>query len=107
MLLAGIEAGGDLPSALTSLQNITIVMSLPFVIVMVLMCVSLVRDLANDAMTRRNELGQMMIEQAVISGVSAHDTDEITLVAVPRDTYDPTSGSTALSRLDEEEGVKS
>lgn len=81
MLLAGMQEG-DMSSALTSLQNITIVSALPFVVVMALMCVALVRDLQQDPMMLRAELGQQMMEQAVIEGVERHGTDEIALVAI-------------------------
>ncbi|CAM2796862.1 BCCT family transporter [Dermacoccus profundi] len=82
MLLAGL-AEGDSSAALTSLQNITIVSSLPFVIVMVLMCVALVRELHSDPMMLRAQKGRDLIEKAVISGVKTHGGDDISLVAVP------------------------
>lgn len=81
MLLVGMTEG-DMGAALTSLQNITIVSALPFVVVMTLMCVALVRDLRSDPMMLRAELGQQMVEQAVIEGVEKHGTDELALVAV-------------------------
>ena len=79
MLLAGF-AEGDASAALTSLQNVTIVSALPFVIVMVLMCVALVRDLQQDPLIKRAELGQQIVEQAVIEGVTEHGHDELALV---------------------------
>ena len=84
MLLVGLE-NGDASAALTSLQNITIVSALPFVIVMVLMCVALTRELAADPMVRRAALGQAMVEKAVISGVSNHGHDDLSLMAWPDD----------------------
>ena len=82
MLLAGL-AEGDSSAALQSLQNITIVSSLPFVLVMVLMCFSLVRELRQDPMMLRHEMGRELVEKAVISGVKTHGDDDISLVAVP------------------------
>jgi choline-glycine betaine transporter len=61
MLLIG---GKD---ALAGIQNITIIMALPFVIIMVLLCVALYKDLRNDP--------QEAIEQAVEYGMKEHDGD--------------------------------
>ena len=80
MLLAGF-AEGDAKSALTSLQNITIVAALPFVVVMAVMCVALVKDLQADPMMRRAALGQEMVERAVVAGVTEHGHDDLVLVA--------------------------
>lgn len=85
MLLAGF-AEGEADAALTSLQNVTIVSALPFVIVMVLMCVALVRDLQQDPLIKRAELGQQIIEQAVIEGVTEHGHDELALVVTEAET---------------------
>ncbi|NHN54887.1 BCCT family transporter [Calidifontibacter sp. DB0510] len=79
MLIVGLHEG-DPAAALTSLQNITIVSALPFVIVMALMCWALVKDLREDPMMRRAELGQQLVEQAVIDGVTEHGHDELVLV---------------------------
>jgi len=71
MLLVG---GSD---ALSGIQNITIIMALPFVIVMVLLCVSLYRDLRTDPMVRREDKAAEAVEQAVDYGLKAHDGDFI------------------------------
>lgn len=84
MLLVGME-NGDASAALTSLQNITIVSALPFVVVMVLMCVALTKELSQDPMMRRAELGQQLVEQAVIKGVATHGHDDLSIVAWPSD----------------------
>lgn len=63
---------------------------------MVLMCVSLVRDLGRDGLTLRTQLGRDLVEKAVISGVAHHDTDEIALVAVPADDMPAPRGATPL-----------
>jgi choline-glycine betaine transporter len=62
MLLVG---GND---ALSGIQNITIIMAAPFVIVMVLMCVALTKDLRNDPLMRRTHRCTTAIEQAVEFG---------------------------------------
>lgn len=79
MLLAGY-AQGDASLALTSLQNITIVAALPFVIVMGALCVALMKELRTDPMMRRGHLGQELVSRAVIDGVSTHGHDDLTLV---------------------------
>ena len=45
--------GGGEGDALSGIQNITIIMAAPFVVVMVLMCVALTRDLRGDPLVRR------------------------------------------------------
>ena len=87
MLLVGLE-NGDASAALTSLQNITIVSALPFVIVMALMCVALVKELSQDPMMLRAQLGQHLVEKAVIQGVSTHGHDDLSLVAWPSNKVD-------------------
>jgi choline/carnitine/betaine transport len=69
MLLIG---GKD---ALAGIQNITIIMALPFVIIMVLLCVALYKDLRNDPLIRRDDRSQEAIEQAVEYGMKEHDGD--------------------------------
>lgn len=65
---------GD-PVALEGLQALTIVASLPFLILMVLLCVSLHRDLRVDPMILREDLGQSLVEGAVMMGVDKHGED--------------------------------
>jgi choline-glycine betaine transporter len=69
MLLAG---GAD---ALTGLQSITIVAALPFAVVMVGLAVALVKDLRTDPLTIRRQVAAEAVEQAVITGVTAHGDD--------------------------------
>jgi choline/carnitine/betaine transport len=69
MLLLG---GAD---ALAGLQNVTIVAALPFLVIMVGLAVSLVRDLARDPMVVRREYAVAAVEQAVVSGVLEHGED--------------------------------
>ncbi|WP_181782450.1 BCCT family transporter [Pseudonocardia pini] len=71
MLLVG---GSD---ALSGIQNITIIMALPFVIVMVLLCVSLFKDLRSDPLIRREDRASEAVEQAVDYGLKQHDGDFI------------------------------
>lgn len=73
--------GGD--DALTGLQTITIVAALPFVVVMIGLAVSLVKDLRNDPLMVRRRYAREAVEQAVITGVSEHGDDFV--IAVDRD----------------------
>jgi choline/carnitine/betaine transport len=66
MLLVG-GGGGD---ALSGIQNITIIMAAPFVIVMILMCVALTKDLRDDPLVRRGQRSTVAIEQAVEFGTT-------------------------------------
>ncbi len=65
--------GGD--SALTGLQNITIVAALPFAIVMVGLSVALVKDLRHDPLMVRRRYARDAVEQAVVTGVTLHGDD--------------------------------
>ncbi|MCW2769325.1 MAG: choline transporter [Aeromicrobium sp.] len=70
--------GGD--DALNGLQAITIVAAVPFVLVMAVMCVALVKDLRTDPMVIRGQLGKEMVEGAVATGVEEHDGDFVLVV---------------------------
>ncbi len=65
--------GGD--SALTGLQNITIVAALPFALVMIGLCFALVKDLRTDPLMVRRRYGAEAVEQAVVHGVTKHGDD--------------------------------
>jgi choline/carnitine/betaine transport len=62
--------GGD--DALTGIQNVTIIMAVPFGLVMILLCVALTRDLRHDPLIRRDDRSQQAVEQAVGYGVETH-----------------------------------
>ena len=59
MLLAG---GEDPSEALTGLQQITIVAALPFVVVMVGMCIALTKDLYADPLILRHKLASSVVD---------------------------------------------
>jgi hypothetical protein len=63
-----LMVGGGEGDALAGIQNITIIMAAPFAVVMVLMCVSLARDLRSDPLVRRGLRSTKAIEQAVEFG---------------------------------------
>ncbi|MEH0110457.1 BCCT family transporter [Tersicoccus sp. MR15.9] len=74
-------AGGDKPDeALTGLQNMTIVSSLPFVIVMVLLCVALVKDLQRDPIWLRRQLSESIMRRTIRDGVEEHGHQKFDLV---------------------------
>jgi choline/carnitine/betaine transport len=90
--------GGD--DALTGLQNITIVAALPFVLVMVGLAVSLVKDLRTDPLVVRRKYAEEAVEQAVVTGVTAHGDDFV--IAVDNDPEHSADWS-AAPRPEEEE----
>ncbi|WP_246082767.1 BCCT family transporter [Nonomuraea diastatica] len=69
MLLLG--GGGD--AALTGLKNLTILAAVPFMVVMVGMCVALTRDLRHDPLILRGQRGEEAVESAVITGHELYD----------------------------------
>jgi choline/carnitine/betaine transport len=69
MLILG---GSD---ALTGLQTITILAAVPFVVVMVGLCVSLVKDLRRDPMMVRKRYAEEAVDTAVVHGVTQHGDD--------------------------------
>ncbi|MER5966024.1 BCCT family transporter [Streptomyces sp. NPDC002057] len=71
MLLIG-DGQGD---ALAGLQNLTILVAAPFVLVMIGMCVALMRDLREDPLIVRGEVGVEVMELAVIAGHEQYDGD--------------------------------
>jgi len=69
MLLVGGE------DALSGLQNITIVAALPFLVVMVGLAASLVKDLGADPLIVRRAYAVAAVEQAIVAGVTEHGDD--------------------------------
>ncbi|MCD4849952.1 BCCT family transporter [Arthrobacter sp. AK01] len=74
-------AGGDKPSeALSGLQRVTIVAALPFVIVMLLLCFALVKDLRRDPLQLHKRLATSVVERAIRTGVEQHGGVQFDLV---------------------------
>jgi choline/carnitine/betaine transport len=69
MLLVGGE------DALNGLKNITIVAAVPFVFVMIGLCVALVKDLLHDPLVVRRGYAEAAVNEAVVTGVTAHGDD--------------------------------
>jgi choline/carnitine/betaine transport len=62
--------GGD--DALNGIQNLTIIMAVPFGLVMILLCVALTKDLRHDPLMRRDDRSQRAVEQAVDYGMETY-----------------------------------
>lgn len=69
MLLVG--GGGD--AALTGLKNLTILVAVPFTVVMIGLCVALMRDLRHDELIVIGEQGEQAVETAVRAGHQHYD----------------------------------
>ncbi|AGF73148.1 glycine betaine transport protein [Corynebacterium halotolerans YIM 70093 = DSM 44683] len=69
MLLAGGE------TALSGLQNLTILIALPFSAVLILMIVAFLRDLATDPVAIRRTYARTAVENAVVRGLEEHGDD--------------------------------
>ncbi len=80
-----LVVGGD--NALSGLQRITVVASVPFVLVILAMCLSLHRDLRNDPIIVRERAGVALVEDAVSAGNDRHDGD-FELVTAPAEDDD-------------------
>ena len=93
MLLAG---GDDPAEVLTGLRDITIVSALPFVFVMLLLCVSLYKDLNNDPMLLRHSLANQVLVDSVTTAVTTanepHEVETIELHTSLSSTTDSDDG---------------
>ncbi|KTT58472.1 choline transporter [Pseudomonas oryzihabitans] len=70
--------------ALNGLQNLTIVVALPFVVVMALLCLALYRDLRSDPLMLRHLRGTELIEKAVLYGAAKHGEEFHFVVGEPK-----------------------
>ena len=82
----------DPGAALTGLQNLTIVVALPFVVVMALLCVALYRDLRKDPMMLRDLRGSELIEKAVLYGAVKHGEEFYFVVKEKKDKGNTAEG---------------
>ncbi|MEV0545905.1 BCCT family transporter [Nocardia salmonicida] len=74
-IMLAIADSDNLGGALTGLQALTTVVSLPFLVVMVAMCVSLYKDLSDDPLILRMDRGIELVEGAVDQGTELHEGD--------------------------------
>ncbi|WP_374727609.1 BCCT family transporter [Haloactinomyces albus] len=100
-----LVTGGN--KALTSLQNITIIAASPFLIVVVMLCMSLLKDLRHDKAILREEKGTQVLEAAVIHGVEKHE-GEFQLKISSTDSQDNAnrSGSTTVQPAHQERKIE-
>lgn len=88
-------AGGDHPAtALNGLKNITIVSALPFVIVMLLLCAAIWKDLNKDPLVLRGRVALEVLEQAVDDGIDRHAGENFSLMTTENSiilTKDPST----------------
>ncbi|SMX73582.1 choline/carnitine/betaine transport [Brevibacterium iodinum ATCC 49514] len=95
MLLAG---GSDPAEALDGLKNITIVSALPFVIVMLLLCVAVWKDLSKDPLIIQEQLAAHVLETSVATAVNEYDGEIFGLktseLQIEEDPADDTGTST-------------
>lgn len=82
---------GNPGEALTGLQNLTIVVALPFVVIMVLLCLALYRDLRKDPMMLRHLRGSELIEKAVLYGAVKHGEEFYIVVQEKKSSLKPAS----------------
>ncbi|GGV34189.1 BCCT family transporter [Streptomyces longisporoflavus] len=92
MLLIGDGSG----NALTGLQNLTILVAAPFVLVMIGMCVALMRDLRHDPLIVRGEHGTEAVEKAVIAGHEQYDGDFEIRIGPTDNTDEEDTGATKV-----------
>ncbi|MEQ3554435.1 BCCT family transporter [Pseudonocardia nematodicida] len=89
-----VTGGAD---ALDGIQSLTILVAAPFVVIMVLLCFALFRDLRRDPVVLRDLKGSAVIEQAVDWATDRHGDDFYVKVgAFPKDHVDddvPGNGS--------------
>ena len=65
---------------MSGLQRITIVAALPFVLVMLLLCFALTKDLRRDPLALRRRLATSVVERAIRTGVDQHGGVQFDLV---------------------------
>ncbi|WP_157085984.1 BCCT family transporter [Gordonia hydrophobica] len=74
--------GGD--DALSGIQNLTFISALPLAIALLLLCISLMRDLQTDPMILREAKGGEMLETAVVVGAARDDWHDFQLEITER-----------------------
>ena len=96
MLLAG---GNDPAEALDGLKNITIVSALPFVLVMLLLCVALWKDLSKDPLIIQGQLASHLLEQSVATAVTDYDGEAFSIetAELPVEAEDDGAATAAAS----------
>ncbi|NKX56533.1 BCCT family transporter [Arthrobacter mobilis] len=84
-------AGGDTPSeALVGVQRITIVAALPIVLMMLVMCIALTRDLYRDPIWLRQRLSEQVMRRTIRTAVDEYGHRKFTLAT--RESAEPPTG---------------
>jgi choline-glycine betaine transporter len=84
-------AGGDTPAeALSGLQRMTIVAAAPFVIVLLVLCIALTRDLRRDPIWLRKQLSDSVMRRTVRAAVEEHGHQKFILAT--KDSAAPPTG---------------
>ncbi len=76
-------------NALSGLQRVTVVASVPFVLVILALCLSLYRDLRHDPIILRERAGVALVEVAVEAGSDRHDGGFELVTAPTEERTDP------------------
>jgi choline/carnitine/betaine transport len=98
-----LAIGGGGTEALTGLQNLTVVASLPFVLVMLVACYALWSELRTDPLIVRRQVAVEMMRDAVVNGVEQHG-DHFQLAVDP---VDPEEAAVREPLGDEDEARRS
>ena len=105
-IMLAIGDPGNPGAALNGLQNLTIVVSLPFVVVMALLCLALYRDLRSDPLMLRHLRGTELIEKAVLYGAAKHGEEFHFVVGEPKSAKaEATSDAAAKVRIEKKTEV--
>lgn len=84
-------AGGDTPAeALGGLQRMTIVAAAPFVVVLLVLCFALTRDLRRDPIWLRSKLSDSVMRRTVRAAVEGHGHQKFILAT--RESTEPPTG---------------
>jgi choline-glycine betaine transporter len=87
LAIGAMQAGeGEEDTALTGIQQITIISAAPFALVMVALCIGLAKDLHNDPLMRRDRRATAAVEQAVDHGTKTYGDEFVVAVKPHPDT---------------------
>jgi choline-glycine betaine transporter len=103
LAIGATQAGeGEEATALTGIQQITIISAAPFALVMVALCIGLAKDLYHDPLMRRDRRAVAAVEQAVEHGTKTYG-DEFVVSVKPRPDVVDAVGNGAPPRKKDEE----
>ncbi len=81
LTIGAIQAGeGEEDTALTGIQQITIISAAPFALVMVALCIGLAKDLYHDPLMRRDRRAVAAVEQAIDHGTKTYGDEFVVSV---------------------------